>query len=65
MPENDNAGDERDGLWPIDTVSPLPEAILLVESAGLGTGEPLSETVRQSMAEGVPVAYQDSCSREI
>jgi hypothetical protein len=56
----DNAGDERCGLWPMEGVSAVPKVEVLAERAGLGTGEPRSETVRQTTAEGVAMARQSN-----
>lgn len=64
MLETDKAGEERHELWLVEGKPLTAKVGVLTEDVGLGTGEPLSETVQQSTADGVATACQGNCSRE-
>ena len=51
--EIDKAGEGGWGVWATEAG--------VAKDAGLGAGEPLSETVRQQTADGVATACQDEC----
>ena len=64
MLETDKAGEKRYGLWLVEGKPLTAKVGVLTEGVGLGTGEPLSETVQHSTADGVAIACQGNCSRE-
>ena len=64
MLETDKAGEERYGLWLVEGKPLIAKVGVLTEGVGLGTGEPLSETVQQSTADGVATACQGNRSRK-